>query len=223
MTRKLPKCQVLNFSLTLYTLFFWKRFLEIRNVLWTKDIQYFSLFQSQSQTWMYKSTSSFDNIFIQDSDFKFLSLEGDVRLKYTSEGTEQHMLVLPNPLKHSLQALKRVTIPSILIRSYRSVVSNCFRTVPYYCANIRVAKPLCTVKHGLIVPRPFHRCRGTLEDFGKMTQSNLHHSLRTDFFPEEVQKFWTKINLLENWGELHQVRLLRKIIEDNIKNYSSAR
>lgn len=49
-------------------------------------------------------------------------------------------------------------------------------------------------------------------------KSNVRHSLRTAYICEEVHKFRTKIKLLENSGELHQVRLHTKTIEGALKN-----
>lgn len=124
------------------------------------------------------------------------------------------MIVVHKDLKHSLQTLEPVTFPRFLTRSDRSGLWNYFQTVLYHCADIPVPKNICTAKYGLIVPRPCYQFLETLEYFEKMTHSNISHSLRTAFIREEVQKLRTNLKFLENSGDLQQVRVLKKNIED---------
>lgn len=125
------------------------------------------------------------------------------------------MIVLHNVLKISVHGLERVIVPDFLIRFYRSGVWYCFSVVESYCADIPEAKTLCTVKHGLIVPRTCHRCLCTPEDFEKITKSNIRHTFHTSFTRGEVQKLRKKIDfesIRERFTKLVYIRRKLKII-----------
>ena len=149
-------------------------------------------------------------------------LDDDVRLTSTSEGREQNMLVLHNALKTALRALEGVTTTGFLVTSRKLGTWRCFPAVVSYCADIPEAKNLTTVKHGLAVTRPFHRCLGTLSDFKNCTTPVLRHRGHTADVRRIVGECSMKVQSLETTRQVHQVRVHKKMIEDALKSYSLA-
>lgn len=118
--------------------------------------------------------------------------------------------------------MERVTVSGFIARSDLSGVGNFLPTVLSYYDDIQVSQKLCIVINGRVDPRRFRWCLCTVEDFKKMT-SNICNNFRTDFMCREVQKLRIEIKWLEHSGQLHQVRLPKENIENNLKYFSLAR
>lgn len=157
-----------------------------------------------------------------DGDSNVEPLDDEVRLTSTSNGREQNMLVLHNALKTALKSLEDVAPTGFLVSSRSSGTWRCFPALVSYCADIPEAKNLTTVKHGLAVTRPCHRCLGTLSDFEKCSNPVNRHRSHTAEVRRIVSELAKKVQSLEGTRQVHQVRLLKKSIEETLKSHSLA-
>lgn len=83
-----------------------------------------------------------------------------------------------------------------------------------YCyADILEAKSFSTVKKRAYRRQNKAMLVGSVEDFEKLTQSNIHYTFRTACIHKDVRKLRTEIKWLENSRELHKVGLHRKILK----------
>lgn len=154
-----------------------------------------------------------------DAECHIKPLDDDVRLTSTSEGREQNMLVLHSALRKAFQALEDVCTTGFIVRSTTCGTWRCFPAVVSYCSDIPEAKNLTTVRHGLTVTRPCHRCLATLSDFEKFSDCLPRHRSQTTDVRRIVAECKGQLQSLVNTRPVNLVRLQKQKIEDTLKTY----